>query len=202
MTTSDARPSPGQAASLGQIFNGFLRASLNAFGGGLNVHLLNLVHRQHWLPEAEFAELSTFAQTLPGSNNGNLSALLGYRLAGVPGAAAALCGLLLPGSLLMCVVAWGGMAALLGFFLPPSAPVILAFAFTQRGSPLLTRLYRSLLPVGAGLLLAGLIVLGRGSVGGWASGMIAALSFLLARFSPVPPVLAVVLGLVVGAWLL
>ncbi|MGY2894969.1 chromate transporter [Deinococcus sp. UYEF24] len=106
MTTSDARPSPGQAASLGQIFNGFLRASLNAFGGGLNAHLLNLVRRQHWLPEAEFAELSTFAQTLPGSNNGNLSALLGYRLAGVPGAAAALIGLLLPGSLLMCVVAW------------------------------------------------------------------------------------------------
>jgi len=98
----DRRP----AVPLPRIFSGFLRASLNAFGGGLNAHLLTLIRREGWLSEAEFAEYSTFAQTLPGSNNGNLSALLGYRLAGVSGAAAALAGLLLPGSLLMSVVAW------------------------------------------------------------------------------------------------
>ncbi len=106
MRAAPPPPEPGQTVPLPRIFSGFLQASLKAFGGGLNAHLLTLIRQQGWLPEAEFAEFSTFAQTLPGSNNGNLSALLGYRLAGIPGAAAALAGLLLPGSLLMVVVAW------------------------------------------------------------------------------------------------
>lgn len=82
----------------------FLQAGLSAFGGGLNAHLLRLVRQEGWLSDQEFADNSTFAQTLPGSNNGNLSALLGYRLAGVPGAAAALAGLLLPGTTLMLLL--------------------------------------------------------------------------------------------------
>lgn len=87
-----------------RVFMGFLKVGLSAFGGGLNAHLLALVRREGWLDDRVFAELSTFAQTLPGSNNGNLSVLLGYRLSGVQGAAAALAGLLLPGSLMMLAV--------------------------------------------------------------------------------------------------
>lgn len=84
-----------------RLFLRFFQMGLSAFGGGLNAHLLGLVRREGWFSDQEFAEHSTFAQTLPGSNNGNLSALLGYRLAGVPGALAALAGLLLPGTSLM-----------------------------------------------------------------------------------------------------
>ncbi|WP_188963861.1 chromate transporter [Deinococcus aquiradiocola] len=110
-----SRTTPGRARiPLSALFRGFLLASLNAFGGGLNAHLLNLVRREGWLADQEFAEFSTFAQTLPGSNNGNLSALLGYQLRGVPGAAVALTALLLPGSLLMAALAgayFGGSLA-------------------------------------------------------------------------------------------
>ncbi|WP_407568716.1 chromate transporter [Deinococcus altitudinis] len=162
------------------VFLSFVRLGLLSFGS-VNLAAMGqvVVEQQHWLTQERFVQGYALGQLLPGPN------VLCIILYGYAGAGA-----------------WGGLAALLGFFLPPSTLVILAFAFTQRGSPLLTRLYRSLLPVGAGLLLAGLIVLGRGSVNGWASGLVAALSFLLARFTPLPPVLAVVLGLLVGAWLL
>jgi len=158
----------------------FARLGLLSFGS-VNLAAMGqvVVEQQHWMTQAQFAQGYALGQLLPGPN------VLCIILYGYAGAGVA-----------------GGVAAMLGFFLPPALLVVGGFVFTQRGSLLLMRLYRALLPIGAGLLLAGLVVLARGSVNGWATGAVAGLSFVLARFTPLPPVLAVVLGLVAGALLL
>ncbi len=165
-----------------EVLFSFVRLGLLSFGS-VNLAAMGqvVVEQQHWMTQERFVQGYALGQLLPGPN------VLCIILYGYAGAGAL-----------------GGAAALLGFFLPPAALVVGAFAFTQRGSPLLMQVYRALLPIGAGLLLAGLIVLGRGSLGGggsasWTGGLIAVLSFVLARFTPVPAVMAVVLGLLAGA---
>lgn len=165
---------------------GFLKASVNAFGGGLNAHLLTLIRRQRWLPEAEFAEFSTFAQTLPGSNNGNLSALLGYRLAGLPGAAAALAGLLLPGSLLMAGVAWLYFGGRLGLD-------------TRLGGAL-----KGAAAAALGISAAAALNILRHTLGTWLAALLATVTCLLALFVPDGTVIALLLlvptGMLLGRW--
>lgn len=162
------------------VFLSFARLGLLSFGSVNLAAMGEVVVEQHqWLTQAQFAQGYALGQLLPGPN------VLCIILYGVAAAGSA-----------------GGLAAVLGFFLLPAALVVSAFALTRHGSPLLQRLYRALLPIGAGLLLAGMIVLARGSVTGVASGLIAAAAFGLARATWLHPVLAVLLGLLLGALLL
>ncbi|ULH16413.1 chromate transporter [Deinococcus sp. KNUC1210] len=158
------------------VFGVFARLGLLSFGS-VNLAAMGqaVVEQQHWLTQAQFAQGYALGQLLPGPNV--LCILLyGYAASGLA----------------------GSLAALSGFFLPPALVVLTVFIFTQRGSPLLARLYRALLPLGAGLLLAGLVVLARGSVTGAPALLVALLSFALVRFTRVPPILVVLLGLGLG----
>ncbi len=72
----------------------FFATSLLAFGGALPMARRMIVERRHWLSAAEFTELLALCQFLPGPNIVNLTVALGARFRGVPGALAALTGLL------------------------------------------------------------------------------------------------------------
>jgi chromate transporter len=63
------------------------------------------VVRRRWLSTDEFLQDYTLAQLLPGPNASNLAIALGYRLAGVPGAAWALLAVLVPGLLVLLALA-------------------------------------------------------------------------------------------------
>jgi len=94
-----------RAVSLGEIFRTFLLIGATSFGGGVVAYLrASLVGKHAWLDDTEFVELLSISQTLPGLNATNMAILVGDRLRGWRGAAAAIVGVCLPGALLMFVV--------------------------------------------------------------------------------------------------
>lgn len=58
-----------------------------------------------WLDEAEFLELFSLAQLLPGANPTNVAVLIGSRLRGAPGAAVALLAAVVPGFAILMMLA-------------------------------------------------------------------------------------------------
>jgi len=92
--------------SAGQIFREFLVIGATSFGGGVVAYLRHsLVAKRRWVEDKEFVELLAISQTLPGLNATNMAILVGDRLRGALGAFTAICGICLPGALLMYVVA-------------------------------------------------------------------------------------------------
>jgi chromate transporter len=82
-----------------RIFWTFLRISPLTFGGGYA--MLPAIHREvvttkQWMTESEMAELLAISGAAPGGVGVNVSALVGYRLAGIAGAVAAVIGITLP----------------------------------------------------------------------------------------------------------
>jgi chromate transporter len=85
------RPQP---RSLLDLFLSMSFLALQGFGGVLAVVQHELVERKRWLTREEFIEEWAVAQILPGPNVVNLSLMLGSRYFGLPGAIAALAGML------------------------------------------------------------------------------------------------------------
>ncbi|HEX8181651.1 MAG TPA: chromate transporter [Pyrinomonadaceae bacterium] len=97
-----------RTATLGGIFLSFLKVGATGFGGGLAViaQIRTLaVGRRGWFTEHEFAEAFALAQSLPGTNAGNVVTYVGLRLRGWRGAGVALAGFILPSTLLMVALA-------------------------------------------------------------------------------------------------
>ena len=95
--------------TLWNIFVLFTRVALFSWGGG--PASLALMQRETtaagWVTAAEFADAVAVGTALPGPIAPQVSAFVGYKLAGVPGAVAAATGTVLPTTLLMLVmVAW------------------------------------------------------------------------------------------------
>ena len=104
-TRPPAAPPPTVAA----LFWGFLSISIIGFGGVLPWARRLIVEQRRWLTGAEFTDLLGLCQFLPGPNIVNLSVALGSRFRGLPGALAAMVGLLtLP---MLLVVALGTVYA-------------------------------------------------------------------------------------------
>lgn len=85
------RPQPGSPADL---FAAFTLLALQGFGGVLAVVQRELVEKRRWLTREEFVEEWAVAQILPGPNVVNLALAIGGRHFGLPGALAALAGML------------------------------------------------------------------------------------------------------------
>ena len=95
-------------ATLGGIFLSFLTIGMTGFGGGLAVLAqirMLAVRKRRWFTEHEFAEAMALAQSLPGTNAGNAVTYIGLRLRGIKGAAVAMCGFILPSTLMMILLA-------------------------------------------------------------------------------------------------
>jgi chromate transporter len=119
-----------------QILLTFSVLSLVAVGGANSV--LPEMHRQlveirGWLDDATFSQLYALAQAAPGPNI-LVASVMGWRIAGGLGMAAATLGMLVPAALL----AWG-MAGL---------------TYRLRGAPWLKPAQGGLVPVAIGLILA------------------------------------------------
>jgi chromate transporter len=92
-------------AGPGELFVAFTALALQGFGGVLPVAQRVLCEERRWLTRAEFLELLSVAQVLPGPNVCNLSVLAGYRFHGVRGALSALGGLLAVPALVVLALA-------------------------------------------------------------------------------------------------
>ena len=103
-----APTSPASPRSPADLFFAFNRLALQGFGGVLPVAQRELVERRGWMTPAEFVELLSLGQVLPGPNIVNMALIFGDRLFGWRGAAAALAGVLsapLLGVLLLTILA-------------------------------------------------------------------------------------------------
>lgn len=124
------------AVELLDLFLRFLMLSLLSIGGAMStapeMHRYLVVERG-WLGEADFTTAIALAQAAPGPNV-LFVPVLGFQVAGLAGAAAALLGILLPSTLLSLGVSrWGA---------------------TRRDTPLVRAFTAGLAPVTVGLTFA------------------------------------------------
>lgn len=89
-----AAAAPTPAPTVGELFRGFLMLGLMGFGGVLPLSRHMIVEERRWLTGREFTELLGLCQFLPGGNVINVAAALGLHFRGIPGAIAALAGLI------------------------------------------------------------------------------------------------------------
>lgn len=68
---------------------------MSGFGGVLPWARRTIVEEEHWLTSEEFSAMLGICQIVPGPNIVNLGVCVGSRFAGIPGAIAAVMGLLL-----------------------------------------------------------------------------------------------------------
>jgi len=101
MSEPSARP-----VNLRHLFWAFTRLSMMGFGGVLPIAQRELVEHQRWLSAAEFAELLSIGQVLPGPNVVNLALMVGDRYFGLRGAVVAVLGMVaLPMALVIALAA-------------------------------------------------------------------------------------------------
>lgn len=93
--------------SLLDIFLTFSALALQGFGGVLAVAQRELVERKRWLSREAFLDAYSLAQLLPGPNVVNLSLMLGDRFFGLPGALAAIGGMIAAPLVIVLVLAAG-----------------------------------------------------------------------------------------------
>jgi chromate transporter len=190
---------------LWQIFFLFTRVALFSWGGG--PASLALMQRETtsarwtppgqtepapWVTADEFADAVAIGNALPGPIAPQVSAYVGYKLAGVAGAVVAAAGTVLPTTILMLVM--------------------IVYFFSIKDSPKIQAMLKAVRPVVVGLLLwtafdMASTVFGAKKLGwgaalaqGWDKLAIAGAAFLLLTFTTINPVLiilgAALLGLV------
>lgn len=127
-----------------QLFLTFSKIGPTTFGGGyaiLPVIEREIAEKRQWLREDDMGEITALAGTAPGGIGVNVAALVGYRIAGLSGLAAAVIGISLPTiaiMLLLCIGAAGFrdqpyvQAALTG--IKPAVVALIGYAAFRLGS--------------------------------------------------------------------
>ena len=97
-----------ERTSLSELFGSFFKIGLFTFGGGYAMVPLieaEVLERKKWLPQSEFLDLLTPAQSSPGPIAINTSVFIGCKVRGLRGAAAAALGAVLPSFIIILIVA-------------------------------------------------------------------------------------------------
>lgn len=136
----------------------FTLLGLTSLGGATFTYFYSeFVDRLKWLSHEEIMNYRAISQLLPGANMGNLAVLVGRRLGGPAGAAAALSALIAPGAVLMLLLSAvyfrGGQVSILGALFkgigPAAAGLALANALEASGREIRSPRSAWLLPVAA-----------------------------------------------------
>jgi chromate transporter len=170
---------------LWKIFFLFTRVALFSWGGG--PASLALMQREcigaGWVDSSEFADAVAMGNALPGPIAPQVSAYIGYKLAGLPGAVLAVTGTVLPTTLLMLVM--------------------VVYFFSIKDSPQVKAMLKAVRPVVVGFLLwtaydMAVNVFGAKAQGwgsalavGWDKILILLAAFVLLTFTRVHPVLLI-----------
>ena len=81
------------------LFKTFLKFGCFTFGGGWSIVAQiqkEYVEKKAWITDQELLDYTSVGRSTPGLMIGNASVLFGYHVAGVPGAIAALLGIVIP----------------------------------------------------------------------------------------------------------
>jgi chromate transporter len=175
-----------------QIFVLFTRVAVFSWGGG--PASLALMQREttgaSWVTPEEFADAVAFGNALPGPIAPQVSAYVGYKMAGVPGAISAATGTVLPTTVLMLIM--------------------VVFFFGIKDSPVVQAMLKAVRPVVVGLLLwtaydMALSVYGARKLGwflalsqGWDKVVLALAAFLVLTFTKINPALVILAAAIFG----
>ena len=97
----------GTKADYGRLFLETIKLSASTFGGGFIIVPLmqrRFVRELGWIEEQEMLDLTAIAQSAPGAIAVNAAIIIGYHLAGIPGALVALLGTVLPPLVIISVI--------------------------------------------------------------------------------------------------
>lgn len=137
MSTSPANPASVTCpapASCRALFWTFAWIGLSGFGGVLPWVRRVLVEQKQWMTPAEFTELLSMGQLVPGPSVSNFAVMLGRRYFGLQGAVATVMGL---------------------YFFPLCIILALGYLYQSYGQqPLVQHILDGVKPVSAGLVLA------------------------------------------------
>ena len=89
------------------LFLSTFKISACTFGGGFVIIPLlrkKFVEELHWIEEEEMLDLTAIAQSSPGAIAVNASILIGYHIAGVPGALISIVGTVIPPLVIISVI--------------------------------------------------------------------------------------------------
>lgn len=177
---------------LWQIFLLFTRVAIFSWGGGpASMALMQReVTAQGWVSPAEFADGLALGNALPGPIAPQVSAYVGYKIAGLPGAVSAAAGTVLPTTILMLVMIY--------------------FFFGIKESPAVRAMLVAVRPVVVGLLLwttydMAATVFGFKKIGllpslsqNWDKALIALVTFVVLTFTTINPVIIVIAAALFG----
>lgn len=105
MNSKTATASKAEVPGLLTLFFAFAKMSLMGFGGVMVWARRAIVEQHKWMTAQQFNETFALCHFLPGPNIVNLSVVFGARFRGMPGAAAAFLGLVLPPVLIVLCLA-------------------------------------------------------------------------------------------------
>ena len=167
--------------ALADIALGWARVGLFGFGGGpgmIPLMQVECVQTNGWMTDEQFLEAIAASSALPGPIAVKMSVLVGAQVAGLPGAVAALVGVIVPA------------VALIGAL----AGVLMQF----RSTPVVSGAMRAVQPAVIGLLAWTVISLAPGGIRSWSGALIAG-GALAALALKVHPAAVIVTALVIGA---
>ena len=121
VTTENGKKAPSRMRLCGILFWAFAKITTMVIGGGyviLSVAENEFVRRRQWITQQDFLDMMALSQTVPGIIACNGAIYIGSRIAGFPGALAALCGTVVPPVVAILLLA-SGMR-----MLPTDSPVI------------------------------------------------------------------------------
>lgn len=151
-----------QARKLLKLFGVFFRIGAFTFGGGYAMVPLiqkEISEKHHWIEDADVADVFAVVQSVPGVIAVNSSIFIGYKVAGILGAAAAVLGVALPSFFIISVIA--------------------LFFYGFREAPWVREAFEGIRAGVAALILYAVVKLGKPSVKGVWGWAVALLSFLL-----------------------
>lgn len=188
---------------LWDIFILFARVAMFSWGGGpASLALMQrettqamwtpagATNPQPWVTPSEFADAVAVGNALPGPIAPQVSAYVGFKLAGTPGAIAAAAGTVIPTTILMLIM--------------------VAFFFGIQDSPAISAMLKAVRPLIVGLLLwtaydmfvnvFGIKKMGFVAAisGGWDKLLIVMVSFGLLTFTNINPVVLVIVAATLG----
>ena len=188
---------------LWQIFVLFTRVAMFSWGGGpASLALMQRettaatwtppgqVESAPWITPDEFADAVAIGNAIPGPIAPQVSAYVGYKLAGVPGAISAAAGTVLPTTILMLI--------------------LIVFFFGIKNSPTVKAMLQAVRPVVVGLLLwtaydMASTVFGAKKLGwgpalaqGWDKLLFVVAAFILLTFTKVNPALIILGSAILG----
>jgi len=177
---------------LWNLFVVFSRVALFSWGGG--PASMGLMQRETvaagWVSPEEFADALAVGNALPGPIAPQVSAFVGYKLAGLPGAIAGVTGTVLPTTLLMLVM--------------------IVFFFGIKDSPNVAAMLKAVRPVVVGLLLWTVYIMaysvfsinklgwGNGLFQNWDKVLIALITFVILTLTETNPVFLVIIAAIFG----